>query len=276
LAMLLAMLIHWLTIGKPIYPSEQEGQTIAYISDVGAFEFKPLFITMGTISVVLFDIAFIAERWLRHSGRLVHNTTKGQKALAVLSIFFALVGAAGLILLSIFDTNNHPRLHDVFLALFIGGYVISAVFTCAEYQRLGKIHRQFRVLRASFWVKLAFIIIELALAIAFGTLNKLKHWNTAAVVEWVIALLYSTYVLSFVMDFIPAVKTKHHPGGHGQMHEEAAFAHSGVAQDDTLNRYGNGYGHNDAAYPSGTSMGGMSMNRHSENGHAPRQPGAIV
>jgi hypothetical protein len=96
------------------------------------------------------------------------------------------------------------------------------------------------------------------------------------VVEWVISLLYSIYVLSFVMDFIPAVKTKHHPGGHGQMQEEAAFAHSGVAHDDTLNRYGDSYGHSDAAYPSGTTTGGMSMNRHSENGYAQRPAGAIV
>jgi hypothetical protein len=50
---------------------------------------------------------------------------------------FALIGTAGLILLSIFDTLRHPKLHDVFLLLFIAGYVISAVFICTEYQRLG-------------------------------------------------------------------------------------------------------------------------------------------
>jgi hypothetical protein len=46
-----------------------------------------------------------------------------------------------------------------------GGYVISAVFTCAEYQRLGKVHRRFKILRVSFWIKLFFIIVEVILAI---------------------------------------------------------------------------------------------------------------
>lgn len=52
-------------------------------------------------------------------------------------MFCALVGTCGLILLSIFDTWRHPHLHDIFLLLFIVGYVVSAIFICAEYQRLG-------------------------------------------------------------------------------------------------------------------------------------------
>lgn len=40
------------------------------------------------------------------------------------------------------------------------GYVISAIFVCAEYQRLGVHFRQHRVLRVSFWIKLGFILVE--------------------------------------------------------------------------------------------------------------------
>lgn len=42
---------------------------------------------------------------------------------------------------------------------------MSAIFICAEYQRLGIHYRQYRILRASFWVKLTFIFLELALCI---------------------------------------------------------------------------------------------------------------
>lgn len=45
------------------------------------------------------------------------------------------------------------------------GYIISAIFICAEYQRLGIHYREHRILRISFWIKLAFIIVEIALAI---------------------------------------------------------------------------------------------------------------
>lgn len=89
-----------------------------------------------------------------------------------------------------------------------GGYIISAIFICAEYQRLGIHHREHRHLRISFWIKLAFIFVELGLAIAFGVLGDKDHYNSAAVVEWVIALIYTFYVWSFAIDFIPAVTHK--------------------------------------------------------------------
>lgn len=113
------MIIVWLAEGKPHYPSMEPGQHIAYISDIGAQGLKPLFIAGSAVTVVVFDLTFISERWLRHKGRLAHNTSKLQKALSVCAILAAIVGAAGLILLSIFDTLRHPNLHDAFLAVFM-------------------------------------------------------------------------------------------------------------------------------------------------------------
>src|SRR4051812_3871332 len=102
---------------------------------------------MSAVTVVSFDLAFILERYLRHKGRLAHNTSTFQKILSIMGIIAAIAGAAGLILLSIFDTLRHPKLHNGFLILFIGGYIISAVFICWEYQRLGFHFRQHSVLR---------------------------------------------------------------------------------------------------------------------------------
>lgn len=137
LGMLLGLLIHWNTIGRPHYPWMASSQSIAYISDVGASSLKPLFIAGSAVTTVFLDLSFLSERWLRHRGRLAANTSRTEKVLAALSIVFALIGTAGLILLSIFDTNHHHRVHDVMLLLFIVGYIVSAVFICWEYQRLG-------------------------------------------------------------------------------------------------------------------------------------------
>lgn len=137
---LLGLLLHWIVdTHKKVYPSmaDNPGQTVAYISDVGAFEMKHLFIAGAVITTVFFDLGFLSDRWLRHRGRLVPNSTRGEKILSGLTILFAVIGTAGLILLSIFDTFRHPTLHDIFLLLFIAGYVISAIFICWEYQRLG-------------------------------------------------------------------------------------------------------------------------------------------
>jgi hypothetical protein len=57
-------------------------------------------------------------------------------------------------------------------------------------------------------MKLFFIIVEVALAIAFGVLNRTKMWNAAACVEWAIAFVYTFWVLSFVVDFLPLVDEK--------------------------------------------------------------------
>lgn len=210
LAMLLAMLLTWIVDGEPHYVSMEPNQKIAYISDVGADKLKPLFIAMGAASVVTFDLVFVIERYLRHRGRLHPNTSWFQKACSILAIIGAIAGAAGLILLAIFDTKRHPTLHDVFLAVFIGGYIISAIFVCIEYQRLGVHHRDSKYIRGSFYMKLTFIFVEFGLAVAFGVLGNKHHRTTAAVIEWVIALIYAFYVWSFAIDFLPALRTKHH------------------------------------------------------------------
>ncbi|KAK7749739.1 hypothetical protein SLS53_000318 [Cytospora paraplurivora] len=209
LGMILGMLLHWIIDTHfKVYPSETDGQTIAYISDVGAGELKPLFITGCVLTTVLLDTSFLSDRWLRHRGRLVPNSTTGEKVLSGLTIAWAVVGTAGLILLSIFDTYHHPRLHDVFLGLFIVGYLLSAIFICWEYQRLGIRHREHRILRVSFWIKLTFVLVTIVLAIPFVILTKYGNYNPAAVLEWVIALVFSFYVFSFFVDLYPAVNTK--------------------------------------------------------------------
>jgi len=206
---LLALLLLWATNGRPRYPSENETQNIPYLSDTAAYNYKPLFIAGSAVAIVVFDLAFISERWLRHKGRLAHNRNWVDKGLSVGAIIFAVVGAAALILLTIFDTYRHDRLHLTFLFIFIVAYIISAIFICAEYQRLGMHFREYKLLRTSFWIKLAFIFIEVALVIAFGVMSYQSHYNTAAVLEWTVCLFFILYMLSFALDFIPALHSKH-------------------------------------------------------------------
>lgn len=131
------MLSYWSALGRPRYASMADTQSFAYISDIGASTLKPWFIAGSVVTTLFLDLALASERWLRHNGRLVKNVTTTEKVLSALSIICAIVGTVGLILLSVYDTLRYPRLHDVFLALFLGGYIFSAIFTCWEYQRLG-------------------------------------------------------------------------------------------------------------------------------------------
>ncbi|KXG45357.1 Frag1/DRAM/Sfk1 [Penicillium griseofulvum] len=228
LSMLISMLVIWVNEGKPHYASMDDGQTIAYISDVGAQHLKPLFVAGSAVTVVFLDLAFLSERWLRHSGQLASNKGRLDKTCAILSIFFAIAGAAGLILLSVFDTLRHPKKHDGFIALFIAGYVISAILVCIEYLRIGIFYRrEHRVLLVSFFIKLVFVIVELALAIGFGVCigsNKASKQNPGAVLEWCIAFVFTGYVLSFVVDLLPSVRTRNHvPQGEKYLMSQAGF-----------------------------------------------------
>ncbi len=58
-------------------------------------------------------------------------------------------------------------------------------------------------------MKLIFVIVELALAIGFGVSSTRHDYNHAAILEWVVALVFTFYVFSFVIDLWPAVATRH-------------------------------------------------------------------
>ena len=92
---------------------------------------------------------------------------------------------------------------------------------------------QHRILLVSFFVKLSFVIIEIGLAIAFGvckTSSKKSLKNPDAIIEWVIAFVFTGYVLSFAIDLLPSVRTrKHVPQGEKatMMAQAHAHAHNG-------------------------------------------------
>lgn len=69
--------------------------------------------------------------------------------------------------------------------------------------------REHRILRVSFWIKLAFILVEIVLAIAFAACNFRKLYNEAAVLEWSVAFIFTFYVISFFVDLLPAANAKH-------------------------------------------------------------------
>lgn len=114
------MLGVWAANGKHLYPWNDVGQYNPYISDIAATNWgKPLFITGSAVMVVVFDVSFIAERWLRHKGRLTKNYMTSEKILSGFAIGFAIIGGAGLILLTIFDTRRYPHVHVAMLVIFM-------------------------------------------------------------------------------------------------------------------------------------------------------------
>ena len=55
-----------------------------------------------------------------------------------------------------------------------------------------------------------FILVELALAIVFVCTNFTHASNVAAVFEWIVAFVFTFYILGFLLDLLPSVQTRHH------------------------------------------------------------------
>ena len=64
--------------------------------------------------------------------RLPAHGRMSERVLAIMALIGALIGGMGLILLSGFDTGRYPTLHRTFLAVFMFGVVLSALFTMAQ------------------------------------------------------------------------------------------------------------------------------------------------
>ncbi|KAH7360397.1 Frag1/DRAM/Sfk1 [Rhexocercosporidium sp. MPI-PUGE-AT-0058] len=204
--MLTTFMVYWQTTSRPHYTSMSSTQTIPYISDIGAFTLKPLFITGSTITSLSMDLSLLSERWLRHRGHLTSNYTQNEKRLSIASIVCGVVGGLGLLFLSIFDTARYSNVHNICLFVFMGGYIASATCGCWEYWSLGARGREHRILRASFWIKLVFIIVQVSLAIAFISTLFTSMYDEAAVLEWVLAFVFGIYVFSYAIDLWPATR----------------------------------------------------------------------
>ncbi|KAJ5976986.1 hypothetical protein N7501_000328 [Penicillium viridicatum] len=212
LAMLLAMLGHWTMIGEPRYGLMKPGQNIPFISDIGAQELKPLFMIGSITTVLLINLSFYKH---------VQNKSYISKLCTHGSFFFTVVGSTGLIMLSVLDNIAHHFMHDVCVTIFIVGFLLSAALMCLDYIYLGIAHAlREPMLMTSFVIKSSFIVVELALIIVFRVTEHThyQHNNTAATLEWVIAFVFTGYILSLIVDLMPsAQRNLHNPKGYQQL-----------------------------------------------------------
>ncbi|KAJ6630968.1 Frag1/DRAM/Sfk1 family-domain-containing protein [Mycena sp. CBHHK59/15] len=189
---ILSMLITWLA-------QASQNQSIAYISDVGADILKPLFVTGCSITAVTFFLSLAIERYLRHSGRLIPIMRRREKVFSALAVLGSVLGGAGLILLSVFDTKRHPRIHRVFLLLFMIGVALSAFFTVLEYRWISKDFQYLRQLRTAYVAKGVIASILVVLGVAFG-IALFAATDAGAILEWTISLGFTFYLLTFYYD----------------------------------------------------------------------------
>lgn len=207
----------WRADGFPQYVPGNA--TVVFISDVGA-EHKTFFIIFASLSAAFYMITTLLERHLRHQRIIPGSTRKRQTVLDSFSVAFAIIGAIALILLSIFDDINYSRVHWSMTVVFVAGVAISVLLQTLQIFSLSKSHDdELYHLRAMAIVKSVILGIALCVLVAFigtyaacdgdvqdGNSQCNRVVSAAGVCEWAMAFLLSFFFLTYVVDFLPALK----------------------------------------------------------------------
>ena len=116
------MLVYWISKGSIPLAVMEPAQKKPYISDIGAYEMKPVFIVGTTIAISAFEatILILVDRILRYSPRPGHrNTADIEEKLAIIIAALSVAALAGAVLLTILDKALARRAHQVCLYIFL-------------------------------------------------------------------------------------------------------------------------------------------------------------
>lgn len=200
--MLVALLVTWICRERPHYPWMPERQDIPFISHIGATDLKPLFVLGTTLQGIFFVLSLASERYLRHAKRLSPNHRTREKVLAAISVGLAAVGQIGVICVAVFDSVNHEMIHYAMLVIFILFVGASTICTFVEYVYLDRYNPDCLHIKISTWLKLAWLVLELALVVTFVATN--GYPNICAIFEWAVSFAFPFYTLCLVLDLAPA------------------------------------------------------------------------
>lgn len=173
---------------------------IRFISDLAAQKLWPLFLIGCFITTLFFNISFY---------QFVRQKEHHNNLCIYFSFTITIIGGLSLLMIGVFDNIDFKHLHDVFVTIFMWvshataleaydtpviltiststGYIIGAVAICIDYFYLMTLYgAERRILFASFFIKVSFIITELAFILPFRIMAGMHHAekNAAAVLEW--------------------------------------------------------------------------------------------
>ncbi|CAH6723169.1 protein Sfk1p [[Candida] jaroonii] len=226
--MLIAMLSAWSLQGKPQYKWITIYQNPIYISDIGATNLQPLFISCVGFQAIFFIGTLVMEYFLRRHKKLQPYVSTKQPIFAIFSIVFSIISQLGILFVSIFKTTAYHSVHLSMVAVFI----IFAFLTClcnffnsfifGNYpQRLspnhekvifGK-HKWANLYMVSFFLKLAWLVGAVVFAVLFGWFMKDGKDSTSSIFEWTISFWYGLLLIFWAIDLFPSA-VKHYQVRH--------------------------------------------------------------
>jgi len=193
-----ALLLVWIARGLPTYP-DQSNPYVAFISDIGAFQMKPLFLVGGLITAISFFGTVASVHFARYDSAMYAIVDyKHNKILSVTATLFGMVSAMSLVLLVTLDTYRHHEAHVVTLQLVFFSLAASAACTIAVYSDQLTRDSPFPKLRRHVWICCGIVLLEVLLSVPFFAFIWLGPLRAAGVLEWIITFVGCFYIWNFV------------------------------------------------------------------------------
>lgn len=216
--MLIAFLSAWSLQGEPIYPEMTQVHRLIYLSDIGATNLQPLFISCAGFQAIFFVGTLLMEIILRKQHKLQPYVTNAQFVIAILSLIAGCIGQLGIIFVSIFNTNEHHTVHLSMLGVFIAFCFIAIFLNLLNSFLFGIFTRRLTPEHKIFFGKNRFVNIYMivcvikafwlatasSFALAFAMFMKKSESNSAAIFEWILCFWYGLILLIWSIDLFPA------------------------------------------------------------------------
>ncbi|KAF2088616.1 hypothetical protein K490DRAFT_56011 [Saccharata proteae CBS 121410] len=195
---LFVLLVTWVARGMPRYPG-QTNPYVAFISDIAAFELKPVFLVGGCITAIGFIGTVSAVHFSRYDRRMYGiNDVWWKRWLSALATVSGVAAGTGLILLAVMDTWRFHKAHRYLLLVCFAGLALSAISTTIVYFDQTRKPSPFRLLRIYCSASAIIVLIEVGLGVAFVALMYTGYWRLSGILEWTMAFVGSFYVMAFV------------------------------------------------------------------------------
>ncbi|PWN24747.1 hypothetical protein BDZ90DRAFT_214552, partial [Jaminaea rosea] len=213
---IIGLLVLWSRDGFPQYV--ESDASFVFISDVGAVH-NTWFIIFSVLTGVFFIATMATERYLRSTRRIPGSIKKRQTIYDIFCVFFAVLGALFLGLLSGFNDQDYPQIHWSCALLFIVCTGLAVLFQILELFSLA--HHQPNSIRHLKWAAVfkatlliaAFVVLVVFVGLyaecrgdapTFATNTHCDHVvSGAAACEWICGFLLTFFWASMTVDLWP-------------------------------------------------------------------------
>ncbi|PVH94232.1 hypothetical protein DM02DRAFT_475062, partial [Periconia macrospinosa] len=198
---LASMLSTWIVRGRPRYKELTIREHNSFISDIGAFQLKPVFLIGGILTAFFFTSTMVVVHLSRYDERMYSMQMQDmawKRWVSAVAMSSGIVAGLGLILLTIFDTFRFHQEHAVLLLVCFVGLVSCMLLTVVVYfDQMWNHLSPSRRLRAYCLISTAIVAVDFVLGVAFYTLLQLSFWRTSGILEWVMAFTGAFYLWTF-------------------------------------------------------------------------------